>query len=44
MLADTIPLFRAVKKEEPHTLKPIIRNAIAYKRNPCTVIASKSAS
>ena len=27
IIADTSPLFRAVKKEEPHTLIPIMRNA-----------------
>ena len=29
MQAETAPLFKAVKKAEPHTLKPIGRNARA---------------
>lgn len=44
MAAEIIPLFNAVKKEEPQTLKPIKRKESAYNRNPLDVISNNSTS
>ena len=37
MVAETMPLFKAVKKAEENTLIPISAKVTAYKRKPCTV-------
>ena len=44
MIPETTPLFKAVKKEEAQILNPLIKNTNAYNRNPCNVIANRSAS
>ena len=44
MIPETIPLFKAVKKEEAQILNPLIKNTRAYNLNPCNVIANRSAS
>ena len=43
MTADIRPLFNAVKNDDPKILIPMIRNAMAYTRKPCSVIAYRPA-
>ena len=42
--ADTPPLFNAVKKDEPSTLKPMTRKEREYSINPLVVILSSASS
>ena len=44
IIPETTPLFKAVKNEEAQILNPLIKNTNAYNRNPCNVIANRSAS